>query len=172
MNILEVSFEYNYHNGARVEIEQITEDRFQKIVKYAKGNPGYYSDLKILRNLGKENCTLIPIWLKIGRNNPWIREAYDPEFNERSFAECKTVDYLIQQFARGNWSVGSAFYYGRLCFINQVDGGDEWVVIRGDIKFESVSCGAIIRSQGENAMKELIERFLVATDEQLKRLDY
>lgn len=172
MNILEVSYEYNYSNNPRTEIEQITESRLEQIVKYAKANPNSYSDIKVLRNLGEENCNLIPIWLQIGRNNSWIRDAYDPEFNERSFAECKTIDYLIQQFAHGNWSLGSAFYYGNLCFINQVDSGDEWTVIRGDINFESVSCGAIVNSQGVDAMKELIQRFLVATDEQLKTLDY
>lgn len=120
----------------------------------------------------------IKTWLEIGNKNIWIKEhntdpdclTYrDPAFDEKSFCECETVQELIEKFEYGNWCIGQAFYYKNICFINQIDAGDEWLVIRDDIAFESFSCQNIIKA-GEFEM--CIDRILKATPEQLKNLDY
>jgi len=66
---------------------------------------------------------LISEWLRIGRENPWIRSAYDPPFSPESFRECNSLAELEERIGHGNWSLGTAFSYQDLCFVNQVDGG-------------------------------------------------
>jgi hypothetical protein len=58
--------------------------------------------------------------------------------------ESEGYDTLEARFAHGNWSLGNAFYLGNLCFIQQVDGGDEWLGIKENVAFESASCAAMI----------------------------
>ena len=61
-------------------------------------------------------------WLKVGRDNPWIRGAWDPAFDDESFGECKDGEHLVERLLHGNWCLGQAFYLGDLCLINQIDG--------------------------------------------------
>jgi hypothetical protein len=113
----------------------------------------------------------IPVWLTIGRENPWVVEAEDPPFNERSFHECKTVDELIEKFDHGNWCLGQAFYLGDTCFINQVDGGDEWLVIKQDCAFESFTARLMVHDS-LYPFKRLIEDIQNATLDQCRKLEY
>lgn len=110
-------------------------------------------------------------WTEIGRANPWISQAYDPPFSRRSFCECPTLDDLREKLAQDNWCLGAAFVLGDLCFINQVDGGDEWLVIKQDVPFESISCAHIIR-RDSGTFDELVRRIRVATLEQCRNLEY
>lgn len=106
----------------------------------------------------------VPAWLRIGRANPWISEAYDPPFTELSFREVASVDELAT-ILPGNWSLGSAFYLGDLCFIQQVNGGDEWLVIRRGIPFESITSKRI-------DLHDFVARVQKASDDELRSLDY
>lgn len=115
---------------------------------------------------------LIQTWVEIGNKNPWISQAWDPPFDKSMFYECKTIDELIDKLEWGNWCLGSAFYYKNLCFINQINGGDEWLVIKDDIPFDSMSCRLIIKDHGREYFRQLIERMLSATREQLVNLEY
>jgi len=108
-------------------------------------------------------------WLKIGKKNPWIMNASDPEFTLRSFSECKTIEEIKQQFEHGNWCSGQAFYYQDLCFINQVDGGDEWLTIKDDLAFESITFIPMIE---RNEFYNYFNRLLKATKEKCKKLDH
>jgi hypothetical protein len=112
---------------------------------------------------------LVDEWLAIGERNPWIRCAWDPPFNRRSFCFCLTRDELKAKFESVNWCLGTAFVYRDLCFIQQVDGGDEWLTIRHGLAFESISWNAVIR-KGE--FDALLDRLLAATPEQCKTLTY
>ena len=111
-------------------------------------------------------------WLNLGMANRWIRKAVDPPFTETSFAECHTVDELLDRFEHGNWALGVAFYLGDLCFIQQVGGGDEWLTIKQDLAFESISFGGIIRRDGRPVAQQLIEDLQRATLAQCKALEY
>jgi Domain of unknown function (DUF3846) len=108
-------------------------------------------------------------WFMLGRDNPWIREAYDPPFRIDSFVGCFSIEELEEKIGHGNWSLGSAFYYQDLCFINQVNGGDEWLTIRHGIAFESITFSSIIE-RGEFA--SFIRRLLAASKEQCQDLRY
>ncbi|SRR6266404_215847 len=114
----------------------------------------------------------IPTWLKLGKANPWIRQASDPPFDTRSFHACVHDDELLDKFARGNWCLGQAFYRGDLCFVQQQNGGDEWLVIKQDVPFESMSLGRIVRDQGREAAQALLDRLRTASVERCRELDY
>ena len=109
----------------------------------------------------------IQTWIKIGKANPWIKQvgsgnpedlcAYEAPFGENYFYECKTLDELKEKFERNNWCLGQAFYYQNLCFINQIDGGDEWLTIKDNWAFESISWMLIIKAGDfENLMERLL----------------
>ncbi len=114
----------------------------------------------------------IPTWLKIGRKNAWIREANDPPFDTQSFHGCLSDDELLDKFEHGNWSLGQAFYRGSLCFVQQVDGGDEWLTIKEDTPFESISFGHILKKEGRDAARALLARLREASVEKCRALDY
>lgn len=86
----------------------------------------------------------IATWLAIGEANRWICRACDPPFTRRLFTRCGDAEGLKAGLAHGNWCLGSAFYLNTLCFIEQTNGDDEWLVIKENVAFESVSCGALI----------------------------
>jgi len=125
---------------------------------------------------------LIEIWIRIGKRNPWVCQvgskdprdqcAFEKPFGEKYFCECRTIDELIETFKQGNWCLGAAFYYKNICFINQIHTGDEWLVIRDKIAFESLSALAVLKQEGEQGIRNFIEDVLVATRDQLKTLDY
>ena len=111
---------------------------------------------------------LLDRWLEIGRRNSWIRLVHDPPFSEKSFHCCRDKDELKDKLQQ-TWCLGQAFYLGNLCFINQDEGGGEWLVIRGELPFETVSHWAFL---DEGFFEDWLIRVLVATDEQLRSLDY
>jgi hypothetical protein len=67
-------------------------------------------------------------WIALGRANPWIRRAWDPPLTRRSFTRCADDAVPEARLEHGNWCLGSAFYLGDLCFIEQTDGAGEWLV--------------------------------------------
>lgn len=86
----------------------------------------------------------VATWLVIGEANRWIQRACDPPFTPASFVACADAAELAARLAHGNWCLGQAFFLGDLCFIQQVGGGDEWLVIKQNVAFESASCGHMI----------------------------
>jgi hypothetical protein len=117
------------------------------------------------------------IWFEIGKKNPWIREATDPPFTIESFsgeADCATVQQLVRSILRGNWCLGTVFHHQDICFINQVDGGDEWLTIKGRTPFESITFRTFreTHEEAERRASETIERIRKATEEQCRRLAY
>lgn len=117
-------------------------------------------------------------WLEIGRNNLWIRQAYDPPFTEESFsgANCASPEDLVEKILHGNWCLGQVWYLTReqICCINQIDGGDEWLTIKGKTPFESITFHPYYKTKEqarENSL-ELINRIIRATEEECKRLEY
>lgn len=124
--------------------------------------------------LTSEERGLVQAWLEIGRRNVWISQAIDPPFSELSFCLCRDFRELANKILRGNWSLGSAFALENICFINKVNGGDEWLTIRGAIPFESITMQTFheSREEAERRLARTIERIRRATDEQLLTLAY
>jgi hypothetical protein len=133
--------------------------------------PGFAERLKEEKEATRA-ASWIPTWLKFGRENPWIRRASDPPFNTQSFYPCVSDDDLLDKFAQGNWCAGQAFYRGDLCFINQSNGGDEWLTIKRNVPFESISFGHIINKEGRAAAQALLDRLRTASVERCRELEY
>jgi len=108
-------------------------------------------------------------WYQLGMENVWISSAEDPPFTRESFVGCYGIDELDEWIGHGNWSMGTAFYYRDLCFINQVEGGDEWLTIRHGIAFESMTLEPYIE---EGRFERLIRRLLAASKAQCQALTY
>jgi hypothetical protein len=126
-------------------------------------------EIQVVAERSGERNRLIEEWLRIGLENPWIAASCDPPFTRESFHECYTLIELEDRIGHGNWSVGVAFFYRDLCFINQVDGGDEWLTIRHGIAFESITVGPIIE---RGRFVSLVRRLLAATKQQCQELTY
>jgi len=112
---------------------------------------------------------LLGSWLAIGNRNHWVKYSNDPPFTLKSFSKCETIEELEENISQGNWCLGQAFYYKNLCFINQVDGGDEWLTIKDDLSFESMTFSGIIK---DGEFYDLINRLLTASLIDCKNLDY
>jgi hypothetical protein len=111
----------------------------------------------------------IETWLALGSANRWIGRAWDPPFTRQSFTRCSDPAELKPRLEHGNWCLGSAFYLGDLCFIEQVAGADEWLVIKQNVAFESASCGVMIAN---GTFDDFLSRIQAATPEQCGRLEY
>ncbi len=121
---------------------------------------------------------IVEKWLSIAQQNPWIRQrgsgdandtcAFEEALTELDFFQCNTVEELYSYLVRGNWMLGQPFYFKNLCFINQINAGDEWLVIRDGIAFESLTAGAMVYPE----FKDWIKRVMKATDEDLRNLTY
>lgn len=124
--------------------------------------------------LTSEERGLVQTWLEIGRRNVWISQAIDPPFTELSFRICRDFRDLADRLLSGNWSLGTAFALENICFINKINGGDEWLTIRGAVPFESITMQTFRESReaAETRLAETIGRIRRATDEQLRNLEY
>jgi len=108
-------------------------------------------------------------WYRIGRDNLWIRDADDPPFTRDSFVGCYSIEELEERISGTAWAIGTAFYYRDLCFIQQVEGGDEWLTIRYGVGFESMTIGPSI---GDGSFASLVRRLLEASREECQGLEY
>lgn len=121
---------------------------------------------------------LINTWLEIAQNNVWIRQrgsfdpeddcAFEPPLSKNDFFECFSIRELYNRLAQGNWILGQPFYYKNVCFINQINAGDEWLTIRDDLDFESITVGAFQYEE----FKDFLKCVFNATEEQLRKLEY
>ena len=107
-------------------------------------------------------------WIEIGNGNYWIQEAEDPPFNENSFYQCSNLKELQKKLNHGNWCLGQAFYLADICFIQQINGGNEWLVIKGEIAFESISYD----DYDSQKFRQFVQDVKEATAEELKSLNY
>ncbi|MEZ2334709.1 hypothetical protein AB6735_03705 [Mucilaginibacter sp. RCC_168] len=112
---------------------------------------------------------LIETWEAIGLVNPWIAEANDPPFSKHMLVRVNTLQQLELIFQYGNCCLGQGYYFKNLCFINQINGGDEWLTIKNDYAFESITFERII-NDGE--FEAYLKRLLDATKEQCINLQY
>ena len=65
-----------------------------------------------------------------------------------------------------------AFYYKNLFFISQISGGDEWMTIRDEIDFDSISAIPMIKNRSNNEFKQWIERMLRVDKYKLRTFEY
>lgn len=125
-----------------------------------------------------QQSLIVEKWLSIAQQNPWIRQrgsgdandtcAFEEALNIQDFFQCGSKPELYNLLTQGNWILGQPFYYKNLCFINQINAGDEWLVIRGGIAFESLTAEAMEYEE----FKDWIKCVMNATEEDLRNLEY
>lgn len=129
-------------------------------VNIAKGSPCFFNFKhgKVLCDVCGDRI-MMDFRLFEGYRNSWIRRADDPPFTRDSFRAVKTMTELIEIFRQGNCSLGQALIYKNLTFINQQDGGDEWLTIKDWCPFDSISFKAILK-HGDNYTRQFIKELL------------
>ena len=134
---------------------------------YPKGveDLGVFNKPELIRKC-QEN-TWLKRWGVAFREDPFMETDYG-----YNFMRYETIEELRKFFKHGNWAIRCGAVHENLCFVQQVNGGDEWWVIKkfpyGElIGFESVSFGHII-SNPKPAMtfEAMVDHLLKATEEQ------
>lgn len=110
------------------------------------------------------------IWLKRGgvdfQDDPYMELDYD-----YSLFTCVSLEELEAKLKQGNWAIRQAFAYERLLFVNQVNGGDEWMTCYkhedGRIEdFESITFRGFFK---DGKFESLVSRLLEGPDKYWKR---
>jgi hypothetical protein len=110
-------------------------------------------------------------WFEAGRRNPWIRTAYDPPFTKKSLYACLDPLDLYDRIMHGNWCLGQGFWWADQCWIEQTNGGGEWLVIKQDVTFESVTA-EWMEAKRPGALFDTIMDIHASTREQCAQLLY
>jgi len=148
------------------------------------------------------NSDRVKLIIAAAKKNYWISgkasiddgdpfAALEYEFKKSSIHECKTLQELKKKLGQGNWAIGQCFTYEDLVFINQVNGGDEWLTLKffstEIVSFESITFRPMIHDYKgeeyecyskdkneprENCFERFIERLLRATKEQCLKGEY
>jgi len=116
----------------------------------------------------KDGARWVPTWLELGNSNRWISRAIDPPFNEASFIEVPDIMSLYVRLHQCSWRLGQSFYLSDLCFLQQSDGGDGWLVIRRAVEFETIS----VHGFDTRELWQWVRAAQRATDKQLRELRY
>jgi hypothetical protein len=71
------------------------------------------------------------------------------------------IDELLTKFEHGNWSARTGFVLDDLAFVQQLNGGDEWLSLKRDEEswhsFDSISFGHMIDRDGMDSCREYLE---------------
>ena len=107
----------------------------------------------------------------LGMKNGWCSGRYTIEdggfiveedrLNENSCIVVDELKKIYKFFKHGNWCLGQSVIYRELCFIQQVDGGDEWLTIKnfGDeaVAFESISFEGMDYEEFADVLRHLLK---------------
>lgn len=137
------------------------------------------------RKLTKEELPKWELFYQLGMKNGWMNGSYahaDGDFiveadrlNKNSGFAIDKVGELKKFFKHGNWCLGDSVIFKDFCFMQQVNGGDEWMVCKYDkdtnsaFSFESWSCGRMIEDKTFSKELRAIQK---ATNENLRHLKY
>ncbi|MFI3254565.1 MAG: DUF3846 domain-containing protein [Eubacteriales bacterium] len=106
------------------------------------------------------------------QSNHWLSDwaeypAYDYDYG---FREVESLEELKEVFLEGNWSIRSGVIFGDLAFVQQVNGGDEWLTMKqeeGRYKvFESISFQVTFQNRGEQGFMDYLKKLQGETVDQ------
>ena len=86
-----------------------------------------------------------------------------PQDCQFSVRRIERKEELLERFGHGNWSINVGFVWQDLAFIQQTDGGDEWLTLREQEdgswqSFESISFYHIIKRDGIESCSDYLDR--------------
>lgn len=103
------------------------------------------------------------------RGNHWLSDwgSYPTSDYNYSFRTVKTTEELKGVFEECSWSIRTVLIYADLAFVQQVNGGDEWLTLKKENgtyqSFESVSFSLIIARDGDVRFHEYLEKLRTKT---------
>lgn len=112
------------------------------------------------------------------QGNPWLMDSDYPMYDYAFDAPTRfdSISELTDFFIQGNWALRQAVQYKNLVFIQQVNGGDEWLTLKvyeGKLyAYESITMCGVIHCEGLAGYENYIERMVNATLDECKRFDY
>lgn len=130
------------------------------------------ADIAGLRALGEEEK--LPLVLSCLKNR-WLARGISPDrrnatpTKDFSFFNSESLDALFEYFRSGPHAIREGVIFERLAFVQQVDMGDEWLVLKRELDeesgemfwfpFESYSFQSIIKSKArfECALSALLD---------------
>ncbi len=106
--------------------------------------------------------------------NPWLRNFIEYPLAEYpyTFEQITSAEDLKSVMYHGNMAIRTGYLYEDLAFVQQVNGGDEWLTFKkenGIYKdFESISFRAIILQRGDDGFYTCLDRLLTNSIAQYK----
>ncbi|MFI3255267.1 MAG: DUF3846 domain-containing protein [Eubacteriales bacterium] len=106
------------------------------------------------------------------QSNAWLSDwqEYTPLDYDYGFKEFESPEALKEFFEDGNWSIRTGAIFGDLAFVQQVNGGDEWLTLKKEEgqyrSFESMSFESILRREGATEFYELLNQLQTKTIDQ------
>lgn len=112
-------------------------------------------------------------WLKHG-GIPWEDDPYLEDY-PYEFSRAESIEALKGFFEHGNWALRQGVLFGDLAFINQINGGDEWWVLKnlGEgswLDFESMNMGAIAKDSSDFIRN--VAGMQLATEDECRTKEY
>jgi hypothetical protein len=155
-------------------------NRRMKFPKHYKSQEGKYSYIK---------SEVKPVCLfdrqravsEIAMENQWLNNTTDYPLLAYpfEFMEPASIEGMKMIFSTQNWAIRQGIVFRNLCFINQIDGGDEWLTIKQfedgtQLAFESIIFCEIANDDDAVGInfEALIESLLKADYEQCKTPNY
>lgn len=99
-------------------------------------------------------------------SNPWLRNYNDYPLSgyPYTFERIMSAEDLKLALEHGNMAIRTCYLYEDLAFVQQVNGGDEWLTLKkenGNYKdFESISFRGIIQRDGDAGFYACLDRLL------------
>ncbi len=106
------------------------------------------------------------------QSNVWLSDwgEYLPIDYDYGFKEFETPEALKEFFEDGNWGIRTGAIFGDLAFVQQVNGGDEWLSLKKEEgayhAFESISFERIIQKEGDVGFYETLNKLQSHTIDQ------
>ena len=98
---------------------------------------------------------------------PWLSNyrEYPAGDYGYSFEEVADLDTLAERFDHGNWSIRTGFLYGGLAFVQQVNGGDEWLALRQTApgeweSFETINMRHILYDREQDGFEDFVNELV------------
>jgi len=96
--------------------------------------------------------------------NPWIGNfrEYTSKDYPYTFEEIDDPATLTERMEHGNWSLRTCFLYGGLAFVQQSNGGDEWLALYQNglgewVPFDSISLEHILERDGAEEFQDYVQ---------------
>ncbi|WP_066460131.1 hypothetical protein [Anaerotruncus rubiinfantis] len=109
------------------------------------------------------------------KKNPWLNNFADYPLYDYPycFKQIHSAEEMYAVMYHGNMSVRTGYLYKDLAFIQQANGGDEWLALRKEngayTSFESISFRGIILRDGDAGFYNYLEKLIEGNQSALEQ---